>query len=441
MFSLRYVSGFSAAVALGFATATVGPSAPAKADAIADFYKGKRMEMLVGSSPGGGYDTYARLVTRHLGRFIPGNPGWVVRNMPGAGGVIVTNFLANVAPQDGTAIAMIQRNLALVQIMGQKGPKFKARELNWIGSLANEAGVCALDKRTGITSFEELFTKPVNMGGTGPNDLEIQPAMLNNTLGTKFQLVRGYPSTPPVHLAIQRGEIDGVCQSWSSFKAISGPYYRDGNMVPIIQHGLKPHPELAKLGVPMVFDFITPERVTGGLTTDQVKGLFTLVYAAKTMGRPFTMGPGVPAERVKAIRTAFNTMAEDSKFLADAKKQRREVDLVTGDEIQEIVDGMAKTPKSDLALLEGIQEYKGVAKMAKIELAKHTGKVTKTEKGNRRIFIMHDGKEVMAKVSGSRTEVTVAGKGSKRGAVKVGMTCTFTYPAPGDEATNIDCKN
>ena len=413
---------------------------PAAADPIADFYKGKRMHMLVGSSPGGGYDTYARLITRHMGRYIPGHPRWIVKNMPGAGGIIVTNFLANVAPQDGSVIAMIQRNLALVQIMGAKGPRFKAQKLNWIGSLANEAGVCALDKRTGVTSFEEMFTKSVTMGGTGPNDLEIQPAMMNNLLGTRFQLVKGYPSTPPVHLAIQRGEIDGVCQSWSSFKVIAGKYYTDGNMIPIIQHGLKPHPELTKLGVPMTRDFITKDRVQPGFTVGQVRRLFSLLYAAKTMGRPFAMGPGVPAARVKAIRTAFNAVAKDPKFLADAKKQRREVELVTGEEIQEIVNKMAATPKADLKLLEEVQKYKGKAKFVKIKMAKHTGKVTATKRGGRRIFISYKGKEVKAKVSGSRTKVTINGKKAKRKAIKVGMTCTFTYPGAGQEAKRVDCK-
>ena len=415
-------------------------AAPASADALADFYKGKRMQMLVGSSPGGGYDTYARMVTRHISRFIPGKPRWIVKNMPGAGSVIVTNFTANVAPQDGTVIAMIQRNVALVQIMGKKGPRFKAKDLNWIGSLANEAGVCAVDKRAGIKSFKEVFTKTVIMGGTGPNDLEIQPAMMNNMLGTKFQLVKGYPSTPPVHLAIERGEIHGVCQSWSSFKAISGVYYRKGNMIPIIQHGMTPDPELTKLGVPMMYDFIKPQYVVPPFTAPQVKRIFDLTYAAKTMGRPFTMGPKVPKARVEAIRAAFNAMAKDAKFLADAKRQKRDVYLVTGKEIQKIVNNMAMTPKADLDLLVDVQKYKGKAKIAKIKMAKHTGKVTKIKKGGRRIFIMYKGKEVRAKVSGSRTKVTVNGKKAKRKAVKAGMTCTFTYPGAGMEAKRIDCK-
>ena len=415
---------------------------PSVAGSVADFYKGKRITMYVGSSPGGGYDTYARLITRHIGRFIPGNPKFTVKNKVGAGSIVVANFVYNVAPQDGTVMVGLQRNLPLVEIMGgQKGVKFESKKFHWLGSLANEAGVCAVDKRTGIKSFDETFTKPVIMGGTGPNDTEITPALLNNTLNTKFQLIKGYPSTPPAHLAIQRGEVDGICQSWSSFKAIAGSYYTDGNMVPILQLSLKKHPELTKLGVPLVFDYITKDRVAPGLKVEDVTSYFRLLMASKAMGRPFAVGPGVPADRVKALRAAFNAVAEDPKFLADAKKQKREVNLVTGAEIQGIIKQMAATPKAVLAKLDGLMKFRGKAKTAKVVMVKHTGKVTKTKKGGRRILIDYKGKEVTAKVSGSRTKVTVNGKKAKRKKVKVGMTCTFTYPGPGMEAKKIDCKS
>ncbi|MDH3239774.1 MAG: hypothetical protein OEO83_03825 [Alphaproteobacteria bacterium] len=431
---------FGTALGLTGVLALAGGISPASADAVSDFYKSKRMQMLVGSAPGGGYDTYARLITRHIGRYIPGKPKFITKNMDGAGSIVVMNFVANVAPKDGTVIAGLQRNIALVQIMGTKGPQFKAEDINWLGSLANEAGVCAVDKRVGVTSFDQTFTKVLNMAGTGPNDTEIQPALFNNTLGTVFSLIKGYPSTAPAHLAIQRGEVDGICQSWSSFKVLSGKYYEDGNMVPLVQMSLKPNPELSKLGVPMIYKYITKERMQGGLNVEQVTGIYNLVFASKAMGRPFGMAPGVPKERVNAIRAAFDAMAKDEKFLADAKRQKRDVELVTGQEIQDIVQKMAATPKSDLKLLEDLQKYKGKAKVIKVEMAKHTGKVTATKKGGRRIVINYKGKDVTAKVSGSRTKVTLNGKKVKRKAIKVGMTCTFTYPGAGQEAKMIDCK-
>jgi tripartite-type tricarboxylate transporter receptor subunit TctC len=431
---------FASALALAGAFGLASGATPVAADPIKDFYKGKRMKMIVGSSPGGGYATYARLIVRHLTRYIPGNPRIIVQNMDGAASVVAANFIVNVAPQDGTIIVGLQRNVALFQIMGNKGPRFKAQELNWLGSLANEAGVCVVDKRTGIKKFEELFTKPVEMAGFGANDSELQPALFNNTLGTKFLIVKGYPSSNAGNLSLQRGETNGLCQSWSSFQAIAGSYYKSGNVYPVVQMSLKPHPELVKMGVPMIFDFITKDRVQPGLTTDEVRSHFTLLFAAKAMGRPFALAPKVPKARVAALRKAFNAMAVDKKFLKDALKQKREVNLVTGLQIQEIVNKMAATPKSVLDKLDGLMKYRGKARIVKVAMAKHTGKVTKTKKGGRRIFIMYKGKEVKAKVSGSRTKVTVNGKKVKRKAVKVGMTCTFTYPGPGDEAKKIDCK-
>jgi tripartite-type tricarboxylate transporter receptor subunit TctC len=420
-------------VGLGFTT-------QASADPIADFYKGKRVKVIVGSSPGGGYATYARLVVRHLTKFVPGNPRFIVQNMDGAASVVAANFVVNVAPQDGSVIVGLQRNIALFQIMGNKGPRFKAKELNWLGSLANEAGVCVVAKRTGIKKFEELFTKPVEMAGFGANDSELQPALFNNTLGTKFLIVKGYPSSSSGNLSLQRGETNGLCQSWSSFQAIAASYYKAGNVYPVVQMSLKPHPGLTKMGVPMIFDFITKDRVQPGLTVKEVESHFRLLFAAKAMGRPYALAPGVPAARVAALRKAFNAMAKDKKFLKDALKQKREVNLVTGLEIQEIVNKMAATPKAVLAKLDDLTKYRGKARVIKVAMVKHTGKVTKTKRGGRRIFISYKGKEVKAKVSGSRTKVTINGKKVKRKAVKKGMTCTFTYPGAGQEAKKIDCK-
>jgi tripartite-type tricarboxylate transporter receptor subunit TctC len=412
----------------------------ASADAIADFYKGKNIQVLVGSGPGGGYDTYARMMGRHMGQHIPGKPNFVVKNMDGAGSIIAANFMYNVAPQDGTVIGALQRNAPIVQIMGQKGPKFEATKINWLGSFNNEVGIIAVAKRTGITKIEQLFEKEVVFGTTGPNDTEFYPALLNNTIGTRFKLIKGYPSTPPVHLAMERGEVDGISQSWASFSKQSN-LLKEDNMNLLAQVSLKALPELEEKGVPLVQTFVTKERLRPGFTMAEVQDIYRLLLATKTMGRPYAMGPGIPKDRLAVIRAAFNKTSGDKGFLAEANKLGRDVTLVTGEEIQDIVEKMAAAPKETLAKMEEVTKFSGPTEMVKIELAKHTGKVTKTAKGNRQIFIMHDGKEVMAKVSGSRTKVTVAGKGAKRGAVKVGMTCTFVYPAPGEEAKNIDCKD
>lgn len=432
----RYLMATALTVAAGSLAVT-----PASADAVSDFYKGKRIQIIVGSGAGGGYDTYARLLSRHYGRHIPGNPGFVVRNMDGAGSIVATNFVANVAPKDGTVIAAMQRNAAMVEIMGQKGPKFKSAELNWLGSLANEAGACAIAKRTGIKSFEDVFTRSFNMGGTGPNDTEMNPALINNLLGGKFKLIRGYPSTPPVHLAIQRGEVDGVCQSWASLSEQGGPALRRGDLIPVVQLTIKPVDELTKKGVPVIFDFITKERIPAGMSVEEATNYFKLIMGVRVMGRPFAVAPGVPADRVKALKTAFVATANDPKFTAEAAKMHRDVELVTGDEIQEIVAGMSKTPKEQLARLDDLLKFRGPTETTKVEMPKHTGKVTKAESGGRAITVSAGGKDVAAAISGSRTKVTIGGKSAKRDAIAVGMTCTVTLPSPGaKEAVKVDCE-
>jgi tripartite-type tricarboxylate transporter receptor subunit TctC len=428
------------AIALAVAGVMAGTTGLAKADPIADFYKGKRIQVIVGSGPGGGYDTYARMMGRHMGQYIPGKPGFLVKNMVGAGSIVAANFVYTVAPKNGTVIAGLQRNAPIVQIMGQKGPTFEAVKFNWLGSFNNEVGIIAVAKSTGITNLKQLYEKTAVFGSTGPNDTEFYPALLNNTLGVKVKLIKGYPSTPQVHLAMERGEVDAISQSWASF-SVQSQLYKDGKINLLAQVSLKGLPELDKMGVPLIQSFVTKDRLGPGYTIDEVNAIYRLLLATKTMGRPFALGPGVPKDRVAAMRAAFNKTASDKGFVAEANKLGRELSLVTGDEIQDIVVKMAAAPKSTLAKMETVSQFKGKAEKAKVELAKHTGKVTASKEGGRQIVIDYKGKNVMAKVSGSRTKITVDGKSAKRKAVKVGMTCTFTYPAPGEEAKNIDCKS
>ena len=432
------ISGKSIGTGLNMALLAATPASAQ--DAIAQFYKDKKMIMMVGSTPGGGYDTYARLVSNHLGRFIPGNPSFITQNKNGAGSIIATNYVVNTMPRDGTVIIGLQRNAAMVQILGRKGPQFKASELNWIGSLATEAGACVVTRRSGIKTFGDLFAKQVLMAGFGPNDSELQPAMFNNTLGTKFKIIAGYPGSPEAHIAVQRGEADGMCQSWSSFKQLAGKFYTDGNMLPVVQMGLRKEPELTKLGVPTVFEYIEKQRLPKGMTEEEVKTMYEMVFAAKDMGRPFAMAPGVPKERVEAVRTAFNTMVKDPKFLAEAKRQKREVDVVTGAEIQKTIERLSKAPKELLVKLEESQKYKGTKLKAVIKYVTHNGKVTQIKKGGRQIYLDHEGRKVRAGVSGSKTAIMIDGKKAKRKAITVGMTCAFDYPGSGTIARTITCS-
>lgn len=435
---MRFTHLMTAAAALCGMLAT----GPASADAVGDFYKGKRIQLLVGSGPAGGYDVYARMMSRHMGRLIPGNPGFTVKNMEGAGSIVMANYVFNVAPKDGTVIAGMQRNAAMAEIMGQKGPKFKSKDLHWLGSLADEPGACAIATRTNIKSFEEVFQRVFIMGGTGPNDTEINPALINNALGAKFRLIKGYPSTPPIHLGIERGEVDGICQSWASLSDQGGPMIKAGKLKPVVQLTIKPVPELTKMGVPTIFEIIKDGKHLGaGVTKDEAIAYFNVLMGVRVMGRPFAVAPAVPADRVKALRVAFVTMAKDPMFLAEAKKLKRDVDLVTGDEVQKIIEDMSAQPKSALVKLDDMLKFKGPTKTAKIEQPVFTGKISKVIEGGRKIAVNVGGKDMQTGISGSRTKITVAGNPGSRDSFKEGMECTVTLPNEGaKEAALVACK-
>lgn len=346
----------SAALAVS-ACCVMAPAALANPD-IAKFYEGKTVQMIVGAGAGGGYDLYARMVARHLGRFIPGQPTIVTQIMPGAGGVVGANYVANVAAKDGSVIAAAQREVPLIQLLGQKGPRYEAARLQWLASLASEPSVCAVATRTGVQSFDEVFKKQFAIGGTGPNTTEIYPAMLNNILGARFKLVKGYPSTPPVHVAVERGELDAICQSWASFKEQGGAMMASGAIKPLVQMSLRPDPEMAKLGVPMIFDFIKRETVRPEFTVEQARTYFTMVISTGFAGRPFFVAPEVPQPRVKALRDAFDAMVKDAVFVAEAEKQKREIDYVTGEELQKIIVELAATPPDIMAKVEDLMQFR-----------------------------------------------------------------------------------
>jgi len=410
------------------------------ADAISDFYKKTRIRLIVSSTPGGGYDTYTRTVARHINKHIPGKPRIIVQNKPGAGGVVAANYIYKVARQDGSVIGALQRTVPTDQIMGFKGPEYDPLKFQWLGSVTNEAGVLMVTKKSKVKSFKDIFKFKAIMGTTGPTDSEIYPALLNNTMGAKFELIGGYPGSSQIHLALKRGEVHGYSQSWSSFKIIAGPRFVKNNTRVLAQISLKPLPEMTKMGVPMILDFVDRKHVLPQYSVEDAKTWWRLMLTSKAMGRPFTVGPGVPADRVKVLRKAFMSTMKDSAFVKDANKQGREVSPISGQEVQEMIAALAAAPKSTILKVRELIKYKGPVKKIAFKMAKHSGKVTATKRGGRRIFISYKGKKVKAKVSGSRTKVTLNGKKVKRKAIKVGMTCTFTYPGPGSEAKKIDCK-
>jgi len=309
--------------------------ADSHAQGVADFYRGKVVEVYIGYSTGGGYDIYARMLARHMGRFIPGNPTLLPKNMEGAGSLRLANWLVNAAPRDGTAFATIGRGTSFDPILGQPGAQFKGTDFNWLGSMNNEVSVCASWADSGVSKFEDLLSKELLIGAVSANDDTMQFAkVLTAVLGAKFRIVSGYPGGNDVVLAMERGEVKGRCGwSWSSVLAAHASWWKEKKINILVQLALAKHPDLPD--VPLITDLAKNE--------DQ-RQMLRLIFARQVMGRPFLAPPGVPKDRVEALRTAFMATMADKDFLADAAKARLEIAPVSGEKVQALVTETYATP-------------------------------------------------------------------------------------------------
>jgi tripartite-type tricarboxylate transporter receptor subunit TctC len=329
---------------------------PAVADDVADFYKGRTVIMTVGSDAGGGYDIYVRLLARHLGKYIPGNPSIIIQIRSGAASIRATNYVYEVAPQDGTVILAPNRTAAFAQLLGQSGPQYDPVRLNWLGSMNNEVGVIEISRKSPVKTFEEARRTPVTFGATAAgSDGDVFPTLINNTLGTKFRIVRGYASSPAIDLAIERGEVDAQSDSFSSVAKRYGDW-RQALSIPL-QLSLTRHPDLPD--VPLVTDFIRPEFVVPGLSLDDVATAWRIMLIQKIMGRPFVVGPKVPPERVNALRSAFDAALADPQLLAEAAQGRNEIIPVGGDRIQAMLKEVGAAPASVADILKNVIGTKG----------------------------------------------------------------------------------
>ena len=305
------------------------------ADPVADFYQGKRISMMVGSEAGGGYDAYARLVTRHLGRFIPGNPDFIVQNMPGGGGLRVTNNLYNIAPKDGTAMGVVQRAILTTPLLDARNTEIKYDPLkfNWLGSLNTETGLIVVATDAPHKEMKDLFEKELLVGSSGPTT-DFMPLFLNNVLGTKFKIIAGYKSSKDAYLAVERGEVLGrISNGYSGDKDILDPWIAQKKARFLAQLTTVKNPMFAD--IPLILDFARNEKE---------KQAMELILSAQLWGRPFLLPPGVPADRVAAARKGFTAMMRDPEFLADAKKANVDIDVVTGDEIDTVLKRVYATP-------------------------------------------------------------------------------------------------
>jgi tripartite-type tricarboxylate transporter receptor subunit TctC len=272
-----------------------------------------------------------------MGPHIPGNPTIVVQNMPGAGSLRAANHIYNVAAKDGSIIGMISSAAAFQPLFGNKKAQFDTPKFTWIGNADEIVGTCGVWHTSGISSFEDLLKKSAKFGGAGKGSSSVQHVLaLNNILGTKIELIKGYAGSKDINLAMQRGEVDGACGlSLSTLKASYGKFWKAGQLKPIVQLALEKSPELK--GVPHIYDFAK---------SVEMRGMFDLIFGLYAIGRPVLAPPGVPADRIKALRTAFVATVKDPKFLADAKKARIEITASSGEAVEKLVKRFYSYPKS-----------------------------------------------------------------------------------------------
>lgn len=309
------------------------------------FFEKKTISVIVGSAAGGGYDSQARLLARHLGKHIPGSPQLVVQNMPGAGGLVASNTLYNVAPKDGTSMALLQRTALTAKALIGDNVNFDVEKMAWVGSLAGEPGVLMVWHTSPVKTAEDLFKRELVVGGAGAgNDSELTSKVINALLGTKLKIVSGYQSATQITLAMERGEVEAIPDwSWSNAKTLKPQYLRDKLANVVMQFGPTRLKELGDVPTPLEF-----------AKSEEDRQLLALYFAPKAVSRPVALPPGVPADRVALIRSAFMAMTKDPEFLADAEKSGIPADPADHTEIEKVVQIVAKAPPESVKKLRAI---------------------------------------------------------------------------------------
>ena len=320
----------TAVVRLALGAGLLAMAGVAKAETVADFYRGKSLNLVIGTSAGNDYDYRGRLIARYLGKYIPGEPTIVPRNMPGGGGIQAANWVANLAPRDGTVLHMIMQNMMAAQAISAAGVEFDARKFAWIGNTTSAPNVINSWYTSGVTSIEDVRKRELVVGAPMGTAGALYPALLNALAGTKFRIVTGYPGGNEVNLAMERGEVDGRgSNSWASWKSTKPEWLRDKKINVLVQVGLKRHPDLPN--VPLLLELAQNEPD---------RKLLEFLSADTDLSRSLVTTPGVPPERVQALRRAFDAMIKDPDFLMEASKAGMDISPATGEESQKIADSI-----------------------------------------------------------------------------------------------------
>jgi tripartite-type tricarboxylate transporter receptor subunit TctC len=324
----------STSIAFGIAAALLAQSAFAAG--VEDFYKGKTISLVIGYSVGGGYDLYGRLLARHMGKYIPGQPTIVPQNMTGAGSMRAASFLYAAAPKDGTVFGTFGRTIATAPLLAPTSAPLDATKLTWLGSITNEVSLCATWHASAVKTWQDALDRPINMGGEGTGaDPDVYALLYKNVFGAKWKLIAGYHGTNDIMLALERGEVDGLCGlSWSTLKARRMQWLNDKKIIIINQAALKKQPELPD--VPLASD----------LTQDREKlQILKLFLASQEFARPFAAPPDIPADRKAALIAAFEQTMRDAEFLAEAQKLSMDVNPLSANAVSDLIAELYATPK------------------------------------------------------------------------------------------------
>jgi tripartite-type tricarboxylate transporter receptor subunit TctC len=324
--------------ALVFAAACLATNAAAQ-DAVEAFYRGKTVTITVGSAAGGGFDTYARLVARHLGKYIPGSPTIIVQNIPGAGSNKAASYLALQAPKDGTAIGAVQAGAILQPLLSDQAVPHDPSKFVMLGSANRSVYLCLVRSDAPVKTFQEAFDKEVIIGTSGEGaSLRDFPIVLVNVLGVKLRLIGGYAGSREIIMAIERNEVQGMCgMDWSSISTQQSHWISGGFVRLLAQEDLHGHPDMNKMGVPLTISFAK---------TTEDRQIMEMIYSQNLFGRPYLLPPGVPADRVAALRRALAAMLQDNALLADAAKSGLDIGPMGGEELQALVARLYAMPSS-----------------------------------------------------------------------------------------------
>ncbi len=330
------------------AAGVIGASA-ANAQTTADFYAGKVISVNIGFSAGGGFDLYARTVTRHMARHIPGTPKVVARQMPGGGSFRAAQFMASAAPQDGTQLATFGQSIPLQQAMQDPNATFDVRKFYWIGNPINGVSTIGIWADTGVRTLEDARKRELTIGATGPNVTMQYPLAVNELFGTKFKVIHGYPGGSDIDLAMERGEVDGKGQfSWSTLKSTKRDWLRDKKVNLILQLGSRKAPEISEY---MGYDVPLASEIA---KNEDDRMVIKLLTSGEVIGRPLVTTPGVPIDRVTALRRAFDAAMTDPEFLVEAEKVGLELNPINGEELQAAVERILAAKPSAIERLQAI---------------------------------------------------------------------------------------